>query len=71
MKILNPAAVAADAQAPHVKHRAAVLDAITASGKVSIDFSVLREMLPKATAAELADGDIHQIAVDAGLTVCL
>lgn len=71
MKIINPNYAPLPADRPlHDKHRAAVVAQITAMAatKRALEFSEIRTALP-AIAAELPDGVLHQIAIDAGVKV--
>ena len=71
MKILNPDyfAPADGNQAPHVKNKAAVLNALAdMAGKPGMSFDEVRAALGKDEKA-LPDGAIHQIALDAGFKV--
>lgn len=70
MRVLNPAYVPPAPAHPHKRHAALVVAEITAlsSSVASIDFDALRARLP-AIAADLTDGVLHQIALDAGWKV--
>lgn len=71
MRIVNPhfIAPAPDANAPHVKHKDAVLGALTAmTDKQMVSFEDVRAALTLDDKA-LPDGAIHQIALDAGMKV--
>lgn len=71
MEVRNPDYVApVNVEAPFVKHRAAVLAVLaTNTDKATMSFEAIRAALPKATATALVDGELHQLLLDAGLTV--
>jgi hypothetical protein len=71
MKILNPAFVPAVPDRPtHEKHKAAVVAKVKGLAVTdrAIDFAAIRASLP-GIAADLTDGVLHQIALDAGFKV--
>lgn len=51
------------------QHRAAVLAYIDAQSGEAIEFADVRASFPAAKRKELTDGLIHQICLDAGMTV--
>lgn len=67
MKVKNPIRAAKN-QAIEA-NRAAVLAFINARAEESTDFAELRAAMPAARRAELTDGVLHAICLEAGLTV--
>lgn len=64
-----PAAVAAKAEAAHVKHAAAVIAVVMGdTARERVSFSEVRAAVGLDDKA-LPDGAIHQICIDAGLRV--
>lgn len=68
MKAKNPKAETT-AKAANDLLRAGVLAIIENSGLDAVDFEAIRSATPAAKRAEIPDGVIHQICLDAGLTV--